>query len=117
VGRLVGGSGDQAKSDVVVALAANKADLAKNRRVSAAEAEAFAVECGGLLVHECSAKTGANVNDLFVAVARAIPKGAGVLVGGIKGKNGSTNIKVASKRDSSASADVGGGGSGGGCCG
>jgi Ras-related protein Rab-5C len=48
-------------------LAGNKLDLAENRKVSTQEAMAYADE-NGLLYMETSAKTAANVNELFVAI-------------------------------------------------
>ena len=60
----------------VIALAGNKADLAASdpskRAVTAEEATAYASE-HSLLFLETSAKTSANVAELFMAVAEALP--------------------------------------------
>ena len=56
---------------LVIALCANKADLAHARKVGAAEGAAFAAE-GGLLFLETSARSGVNVNEVFMEV-RAPP--------------------------------------------
>jgi Ras-related protein Rab-5C len=53
--------------------AGNKADLEEHRAVSAEEAQAYAAE-NGIYFVETSAKTAANVSELFVDLARNIPK-------------------------------------------
>jgi len=58
--------------DIIVALAGNKLDLANQRTVTTDEAQAYAEE-NGLLYFETSAKTAANVNELFVAIAKKLP--------------------------------------------
>jgi small GTP-binding protein len=60
----------------VIALAGNKLDLQAQRKVDAAEAQAYATE-NGLLFMETSAKTAQNVNELFVQIARRLPKTPG----------------------------------------
>lgn len=63
----------QGNASLVMALAGNKADLAEKRQVDAEEAQAYAEE-NGLFFMETSAKTAANVNDLFYEIARKLPK-------------------------------------------
>lgn len=65
----------QGNASLVMALAGNKADLAEKRQVEAEEAAAYAEE-NGLFFMETSAKTAANVNDLFYEIARKLPKAA-----------------------------------------
>ncbi|KAJ1920090.1 GTP-binding protein of the rab/ypt [Tieghemiomyces parasiticus] len=62
----------QADPDIVIALVGNKNDLTSRRAVPAEEAQAYADEAG-LLFQETSAKTGANVGDLFKAIAKKMP--------------------------------------------
>jgi len=79
----------QANPNIVIALAGNKADLASKRTVDQEEASAYA-EDNGLLFMETSAKTAKNVNEIFLAIAKKLPKndqrpggggGGGVVVG------------------------------------
>jgi len=58
---------------LAVLLAGNKADLESGRAVTAEEATAYATE-NGLFFMETSAKTAANVNELFSEIARKLPK-------------------------------------------
>jgi Ras-related protein Rab-5C len=53
--------------------AGNKADLEAARAVTVDEATAYANE-NGLFFMETSAKTAANVNELFSEIARKLPK-------------------------------------------
>ncbi|CAB1421106.1 unnamed protein product [Pleuronectes platessa] len=63
----------QASPNIVIALAGNKADLAEKRLVEYEEAQTYADDTG-LLFMETSAKTAMNVNELFLAIAKKMPK-------------------------------------------
>ncbi|TSQ01554.1 Ras-related protein Rab-5B [Bagarius yarrelli] len=63
----------QASPNIVIALAGNKSDLADKRLVEYEEAQTYA-EDTGLLFMETSAKTAMNVNELFLAIAKKMPK-------------------------------------------
>jgi small GTP-binding protein len=63
----------QGNPNMIMALAGNKADLQEQRTVPADEAQAYANE-NGLYFLETSAKTAANVNELFFEIARKLPK-------------------------------------------
>ena len=57
----------------VIALAGNKADAKDRRVVDAAEVKEYAAEAG-CLCFDTSAKTGLNVKEIFVAIAKKLPK-------------------------------------------
>lgn len=63
----------QAAPNIVIALAGNKADLSAKRQVEVGDAETYA-EGNGLIFMETSAKTAINVNEIFMAIAKKIPK-------------------------------------------
>jgi GTPase SAR1 family protein len=63
----------QASPNIVIALAGNKADLSNKRMVDFEEAQAYADD-NGLLFMETSAKTAMNVNEIFLAIAKKLPK-------------------------------------------
>jgi len=63
----------QGNPNIVIALAGNKSDLSSKRKVEPEEAESHASE-NGIFFMETSAKTSTNVNELFVAIARKLPK-------------------------------------------
>lgn len=63
----------QARPDIVIALAGNKSDLGARRTVEYEEANAYAEE-KGLLFLETSAKNANNVNEIFLAIARKLPR-------------------------------------------
>jgi len=64
--------------DIVIAIAGNKLDLSSTSRVvSSKEASSYAEE-NGCLYFETSAKTAANVNELFVAIAKKLPTKSGI---------------------------------------
>ncbi|KAJ9472113.1 Ras-related protein Rab-5A [Diplonema papillatum] len=63
----------QGDCSVVIALAGNKCDLADQRVVETAEAQAYADE-KNLIFVECSAKTNHNVNNMFLSIAKKLPQ-------------------------------------------
>nr|XP_020461023.1 ras-related protein Rab-5C-like [Monopterus albus] len=63
----------QANPNIVIALAGNKADIANKRAVELQEAQAYADD-NSLLFMETSAKTAMNVNEIFMAIAKKLPK-------------------------------------------
>nr|CAD2170485.1 unnamed protein product [Meloidogyne enterolobii] len=75
----------QASPNIVIALSGNKADLAAKRVVEYEEAQAYA-EDNGLLFLETSAKSSMNVNEIFLAIAKRLPKNEGAGGGGPAGR-------------------------------
>ena len=76
----------QASRNIIIAIVGNKADLAAKRAVEFEKAEIYAEE-NGLLFMESSAKTATNVNEIFLAIAKRLPK----IVGG-RGADGSSGL-------------------------
>lgn len=75
----------QARPDIVIALAGNKSDLGARRTVEYEEANAYAEE-NGLLFLETSAKNANNVNEIFLAIARKLPRDADQASAGNNGR-------------------------------
>mmetsp|Transcript_25848 Transcript_25848/g.52682 ORF Transcript_25848/g.52682 Transcript_25848/m.52682 type:complete len:206 (-) Transcript_25848:406-1023(-) len=63
----------QGNPNIVIALSGNKSDLASKRKVEPDEARQYAEE-NNIMFMETSAKTASNVNELFVQIARKLPK-------------------------------------------
>eukprot|EP00657_Telonema_sp_P-1_P009420 TRINITY_DN3608_c0_g2_i2.p1 TRINITY_DN3608_c0_g2~~TRINITY_DN3608_c0_g2_i2.p1 ORF type:complete len:224 (+),score=40.17 TRINITY_DN3608_c0_g2_i2:134-805(+) len=63
----------QGSPNIVIALAGNKSDLATKRKVDTEEAKEYAKD-NGLFFMETSAKTATNVEELFKAIAKKLPK-------------------------------------------
>ncbi|RMY74019.1 hypothetical protein D0862_14193, partial [Hortaea werneckii] len=98
----------QQKSSSSSAAAPAADDETKTRKISVQEAQAYADE-EGLLFFETSAKSGLNVNEVFTAIANAIPEtslkgarggGGGATAGGGGGAGG-TQAAISAGADSS----------------
>lgn len=63
----------QGAPDVVIALAGNKLDLESKREVWENDAREYATQ-NNCLFFECSAKTGQNVADIFLAIGNQLPR-------------------------------------------
>merc|ERR1712012_431793 len=81
----------QARSDIVIALAGNKSDLANRRMVEYDEASAYAEE-NSLLFMETSAKNANNVNEIFLEIARKLPRDADGAGAGGAGSDGGRRL-------------------------
>ena len=90
---------EQANRDITIALVGNKLDLVEDdsaedgetlRKVSVEEGQSLADE-EGLLFFEASAKTGNNVNEVFVGIGSKIPS---VTVTGGEAQEGSNGRRI-----------------------
>uniref|UniRef100_A0A8C6RP47 Ras-related protein Rab-5A n=1 Tax=Nannospalax galili TaxID=1026970 RepID=A0A8C6RP47_NANGA len=63
----------QTSPNIVKALSGNKVDVARKRAVDFQEAQSYADD-NSLLFMETSAKTSMNVNEIFMAIAKKLPK-------------------------------------------
>jgi len=63
----------QASPNIVIALVGNKLDLDQKRAVTTEDAQTYSDD-NNLLFMETSAKSGVNVNEVFVAIAHKLPK-------------------------------------------
>lgn len=82
----------QASPNIVIALAGNKADLASKRAVEFQEAQAYADD-NSLLFMETSAKTAMNVNEIFMAIAKKLPKNEPQNAAGAPGRNRGVDLQ------------------------
>lgn len=95
----------QASPNIVIALAGNKLDLANNRAVPYEEAKTYADECG-LLFMETSAKTAANVMDIFTSIAKKLPKNEANETNTSRGANLSNNVNLPRNQNDNPSASA-----------
>ncbi|KAH0502729.1 Ras-related protein Rab-5C [Microtus ochrogaster] len=85
----------QASPNIVIGLAGNKADLASKRAVEFQEAQAYADD-NSLQFMETSAKTAMNVNEIFMAIAKKLPKNEPQNVAGAPGRNRGVDLQESS---------------------
>lgn len=60
--------------NVVIALAGNKCDMESKKKVDFEEAQQLARESGDIIIMETSAKENINVKELFLEIAKKLPK-------------------------------------------
>uniref|UniRef100_A0A3B4DNT2 small monomeric GTPase n=1 Tax=Pygocentrus nattereri TaxID=42514 RepID=A0A3B4DNT2_PYGNA len=84
----------QASPNIVIALAGNKADLANKRALDFQDAQSYADD-NSLLFMETSAKTSMNVNEIFMAIAKKLPKNEPQSAGATTGRNRGVDLETA----------------------
>nr|XP_035123066.1 ras-related protein Rab-5C-like [Callithrix jacchus] len=82
----------QASPNIVIVLVGNKADLASKRAVEFQEAQAYADD-NSLLFMETSAKTAMNVNEIFTAIAKKLPKNKPQNAAGASGRHRGVDLQ------------------------
>uniref|UniRef100_A0A2K6V2T3 RAB5C, member RAS oncogene family n=1 Tax=Saimiri boliviensis boliviensis TaxID=39432 RepID=A0A2K6V2T3_SAIBB len=82
----------QASPNIIIALGGNKADLASKRAVEFQEAQAYA-DHNSLLFTETSAKTAMSVNEMFMAIAKKLPKNEPQNAAGAPGQNRGVDLQ------------------------